>query len=305
MAETTETEFGADSVDFVCIGAQKSGTTFIMSAFRAHPDIQPYKEKELYFFSPKGEYQMRDNGAHSNAHRDIDWYKRQFINDSRKKGEISTHYMLDPACAAKIKTAFPQIKLFAILRNPVDRAFSQYNMERFKNAKEPRPLMAIIQNEPDNEILARGLYFKQLTPFKQTFPDDQLRIFLFDDILEHPQSFFFELFDFIGVDTSFIPPGINKRMNKSGKAKYPLIPQTARFIRESLENVGLTRIVRGLTKIGVVQTYINFHNRYNKIPVDYEFVPEERTALQRYYADDIDSLECMINRDLSHWKGEK
>ena len=302
MTDATEPEYGADSVDFICIGAQKSGTTFITSAFRAHPEIQLYENKELYFFSPKGEYQTRNDGAHSNAHRDIGWYKQQFINDSRKKGEISTHYILDPDSARKIRQAFPAIKVFAVLRNPVDRAFSQYNMERFKTVKESRSLMTIIRDEPDNEILARGLYFKQLTPFLQEFPDDQLRIFLFDDVLNDPGLFFSQLFEHIGVDASVVPPGMNKRMNKSGAAKYPLIPRFVRFVRQSLENLGLSSVVRGLTNIGVAKAYLNFHNRYNKKAVDYEMTMEERTALQNYYSDDIENLERMINRDLSHWK---
>ena len=305
MTEATELEYGAASVDFICIGAQKSGTTYITSALHAHPEVQLYGNKETYFFSSKGEYQTRDDGAHSNAHRGIDWYKGLFLNDSRKKGEVSTHYILDPRSARKIKQAFPDIRLFAILRNPIDRAFSQYNMERFKTVKESRSLMTIIKKEPNNEILARGLYFKQLTPFVQEFPGDQLRIFLFDDILDNPGKLFFELFKHIGVDTSVVPPGINKRMNKSGVAKYPLIPRSVRFVRQTLENLGLSSVIRGLTKIGVAQAYLNFHNRYNKKAADYEMTMEERAALQAYYADDIELLERMINRDLSHWKAKQ
>lgn len=305
MVETTATEHGADSVDFVCIGAQKSGTTFITSAFRAHPEIQLAEKKELYFFSPKGEYKTSVGGPHSNAHRDIDWYRRQFVNDSRKKGEISTHYILDPASARKIKDAFPRIKVFAILRNPVDRAFSQYNMERYKTVKESRSLIEIIRDEPDNEILERGLYFKQLTPFKREFSEDQLRIFLFDDVLKDPGSFFSELFEFIGVDASVVPPGTNKRMNKSGKAKYPFIPRSVRFIRKSLEKAGLSSVVRGLTNIGLAQAYVNFHNRHNKVAVDYEITPEERRALHRYFREDVAQLEQMIGRDLSAWQSDQ
>ena len=298
----TATDYGADSVDFVCIGAQKSGTTFVTSAFRAHPEIQLYENKELYFFSPKGEYKTRNDGAHSNAHRGIEWYKQQFVNDARIKGEISTHYILDAGSAMKIREAFPQIKVFAILRNPVDRAFSQYNMERYKTVKEKRPLMQIIGEEPDNEILTRGLYFKQLQPFMEVFPAGQMRVFLFDDVLADAPTFFRELFSHVGVDASFIPPGVNKRMNKSGKAKYPLIPKSVRFVRQSLENLGMSSVVRGLTRVGVAQTYLNFHNRYNKVAMDYEISEEECAALNDYFADDIDKLEKLISRDLSNWK---
>jgi hypothetical protein len=64
-------------------------------------------------------------------------------------------------------------------------------------------------------------------------------------------------------------------------------------------------VIRGLTKIGVAQAYLNFHNRYNKKAADYEMTMEERAALQAYYADDIELLERMINRNLSHWKAKQ
>jgi len=311
MIASTETTHGADSVDFLCIGAQKSGTTFVTSAFLAHPEIQLpssrelFESKELYFFSPKGEYKSKAGFALSNADRDIEWYKQQFVDDSRKKGEISTHYILDPASAERIKKAFPKVKVFAILRNPVNRAFSQYNMERHENAKETRSLMRILDEEPENEILARGLYFRQLVPYMRQFSSDQLRVYLFEDVIEDPAAFFVDLFGFIGVDTEFMPPGLNKRMNKSSRVKYAFIPRTARFVRQTLENAGLGNVVRAMTRSGIAKRYLYFHNRYNRVATDFKLTPDDCTALQSFYADDIRQLEQLINRDLPRWKSKK
>jgi len=311
MTARTKTTHGADSVDFLCIGAQKSGTTFVTSAFLAHPEIQLpmpkelFESKELYFFSPKGEYKSEEGFALSNAHRDIEWYKRQFVDDSRKKGEISTHYILDPASAERIKKAFPNTKVFAILRNPVNRAFSQYNMERHETAKEPRSLMRILEEEPDNEIFARGLYHKQLVPYMQHFSSDQLRVYLFEDIIKDSAAFFADLFEFIGVDNEVVPPGLNKRMNKSSKVKYAFVPRTARFVRRTLEKVGLGSAVRAMIRSGIAKRYLYFHNHYNRVATDFELTSDERAALQSYYADDIRRLEQTINRDLSRWRSEK
>jgi hypothetical protein len=94
-------------------------------------------------------------------------------------------------------------------------------------------------------------------------------------------------------------------MNKSGKAKYPFIPRSVRFIRKSLEKAGLSSVVRGLTNIGLAQAYVNFHNRHNKVAVDYEITPEERRALHRYFREDVAQLEQMIGRDLSAWQSDQ
>lgn len=305
MTANNEKKYGVESVDFLCIGAQKSGTTFIASSFRSHPEIQLPSSKELHFFSPKGEYKSEGGFAQCNADKDIEWYGRQFVADDRKKGEISTHYLFDPASAEKIKEAYPDIKIFSILRNPVDRAFSQYNMEKYKTGKERRSLMKIIREEPDNEIIARGLYARQLAPYMRQFPDDQLRVYLFDDMKRDPAAFFLDLFGFIGVDTAIVPPSLNKRMNKSRRTKFVFIPRIVRFIRTTLEAAGLRNVIRTLNRWGVAQQLRKFNNRYNQVAVDFEMSSDERAALQGYFTDDIEQLEVLINRDLSAWKNPK
>lgn len=293
-----------ESVDFLCIGAQKSGTTYITNAFRNHPEIQLPGFKELYFFSPKGEYQANGNFAQCNADKDIDWYKDQFIPDHRKKGEISTSYLLDPASADRIKLAFPEIKIFAILRNPVQRAFSQYNMERYWTGKEKRSLLQIIREEPDNEILTRGLYFHQLEPFTRRFGNDQLKVCLFDDMTSDPASFFNDLFTFVGADASFRPPELDKKANKRRGTKYPFIPRSIRFVRRTLEVVGLRSFVRALNRKGAGRWVRIFNKRYNEKEIDVEMSADERAALQEFYLADIEQLEKLLDRKLPHWKSQ-
>jgi len=178
-------------------------------------------------------------------------------------------------------------------------------MERHETAKETRSLMGILEEEPENEIFTRGLYYKQLVPYMRQFSSDQLRVYLFEDIIEESAAFFADLFEFIGVDTEVVPPGLNKRMNKSSRVKYAFVPRTARFVRRTLENVGLGSAVRAMIRSGIAKRYLYFHNHYNRVATDFELSPDECAALQSYYADDIRRLEQLINRDLSHWKSKK
>jgi hypothetical protein len=289
-------------LDFLCLGAQKAGTSYLVGALRSHPDIQLPGCKELHFFSPIGEYKSHGDFAQSNFGKDLDWHRQQFQVDDRVRGEVSTHYLFDPDCAKRIKRSFPDVKLFAILRNPVDRAFSQYNMERYKTAKERRPLMQIVRDEPDNEILMRGMYFQQLVPFMELFGPDQIRAYLFEDMISDPASFFADLYTFIGVDPGFMPSVTNRRVNSSRRTRFPLVTKGIRFTRRSLETLGLRSVVRSLIHVGAGRWIRNFNTRYNHIPVDFELSPGDRLALQEVYLPDIERLETLIARDLRAWK---
>lgn len=300
-------DFDRDSIPrsgphFVCLGAQKSGTTYIAHALHAHPEIQIPDSKELYYFSPIGEYKSDANFAQCNFGKDLNWYKRQFLNDTRKCGEISTQYLFDPGCAARIKSAFPEISVFAVLRNPVERAFSQYNMERFKTGKEKRPLLEIINKEPNNEIIRRGVYSDQLRPYFEEFEPDKIRVYIFDDMIRDPASFFHDLFRFLGVNPKFSPPALQKRMNRSRRTKYVFIPRTVRFTRQTLEKLGLRSIIRMLNNFGAGKLIRQFNNRYNQVAVDFRMTDVERSALHSLFVEDIEKLEILIDRDLSVWK---
>jgi hypothetical protein len=290
------------ALDFLCLGAQKSGTTFVTTALRGHPDIQLPASKELYYFSPIGEYKEKETFSQCNFGKSLDWYMDQFERDHRKCGEISTHYLFDARSAERIQGAFPGVKLFAILRNPVDRAFSQYNMERHKTVKETRPLLKIINDEPDNEILGRGLYFQQLTAFSKRFKPEQLRVYLFEDMISNPASFFEDLFTYIDVDASFHPPAIEKRMNKSRRTRFPIIPRAIRFTRHSLEALGLGSIVAISNNLGAGAILRRFNHTYNQVPMDFRLSAEEKLALQHFYAEDISKLEGFLDRSLSKWQ---
>ena len=102
-------------VNFIGVGAQKSGTSWIYACLYEHPEIcAPIKE--IHFFSrPRYE-------------KGIAWYEKQFDRCAVEKlrGEFSTSYLYTPEAAARIHAAYPDAKIIAVLRNPIDRAYSQY-----------------------------------------------------------------------------------------------------------------------------------------------------------------------------------
>ena len=110
--------------NFLCIGAERSGTTWLYEVLKIHPEVYLYPYiKEINFFSEH--YQ-----------KGLNWYK-QFFNGSRKSsykaiGDISPQYFHEKEAASRIAQDLPNIRLILFLRNPVNRAFSEYKIHNKK-----------------------------------------------------------------------------------------------------------------------------------------------------------------------------
>ena len=101
--------------DFLGIGTQKGGTTYLHGLLKQHPQVYLAYPKEVHFFSLH-----YDKG--------LNWYSHQFdiATADQRCGEITPYYLFHPLAAERIATALPKVKLVVLLRDPVDRALSQY-----------------------------------------------------------------------------------------------------------------------------------------------------------------------------------
>ena len=148
--------------DFVIIGAQKSGTTSLYDFVVRHPDIAPAAKKEMHYFSRRyglGELWYRSNFPTNLSRRNF--YKK--TNQRRLSGEASPTYIFYPAVPSRMKKILPDVKLIVLLRNPVDRAYSQYHHTMRAN-KETLPFEKAIEAEEERcagerERLVKDPYF--------------------------------------------------------------------------------------------------------------------------------------------------
>jgi hypothetical protein len=106
--------------DFIGIGAMKAATYWIYHCLDAHPEICMSSRKELHFFEKPANYRMG-----------IGWYTSHFSHCSEGKvlGEITPAYLSSPDAPVLIHRHYPRVKIFACLRNPVERAYSHYRFE--------------------------------------------------------------------------------------------------------------------------------------------------------------------------------
>jgi hypothetical protein len=203
--------------DFVIIGANKAGTTSIAKYMEQNPQIGFSRIKEPMFFSTNPEQFRAAPGGASLAKpyftATLDEYSRLFPADRpevRVFGEASTAYMAVPQRSAQLMGKIvPQVRIIAVLREPVARAVSAYRMCRGQGI-EPRPFeqvaaaaascATVLPNHGVREYVRLGLYSQLLPPYLRIFPRRQILFLRYDDLERDPAGFMAQIDAFLGLD---------------------------------------------------------------------------------------------------------
>jgi Sulfotransferase domain len=196
-------------VDFVIGGTQKGGTSALDSFLRQHPEIcMPTTRKELHFFDRE-----QENRDYKEYHRNFKLKKKQH----RVIGEASPIYMYWETAPYRIWKYNPKMKWILALRNPVERAFSAWNMES-KRDHEKLPFAEAIEKEAERCRMAlplqhrvysyidRGFYAHQVRRLFNIFGKANCLILLNEELRNDHQQTLRRVFEFLGVDPSFVPP---------------------------------------------------------------------------------------------------
>ncbi|HET6441542.1 MAG TPA: sulfotransferase domain-containing protein [Phycisphaerae bacterium] len=208
-----------DFPDFVCIGAGKSGTTALCRYLIEHPCVLPAWRKEVGYFSLR-------------YHKGPRWYRSQFPLRATKRriarrhggvcltGEATPYYLSHPDAARRMHELLPDVKLFALLRNPVDRAISHY-YHTLRVGSENLPIEEAIEAEKERlagieerlrkdpsyansdhsrfSYVGRGLYVDQLKQWHKYYPREQLLVIKAEDFFADPRSVFHQVLEFLGL----------------------------------------------------------------------------------------------------------
>lgn len=271
--------------DIIILGAAKAGTTSVYAYLKQHPDIFVPSLKELNFFTdPSGDFSK---------------YLDNFRGGENKiTVEVSSDYLYSgPETAKRIKKYLPNVKLAAILRDPVERAYSDYCMDiRYGKALSSFP--EALRGEIKTRYINQGLYFKQLMRYLAVFREDQIKIFLYEDLCSDPVGFMQDMFNYIGVSNSFFVPDVSIRWQKGAIPKNRLweaLLSQKNIIRFIIANI--LRVFMSLESRQKIRKILRNVNLRKKIPLDIN----TRKELLEYYKEDIVNLQKVIKRDLSDW----
>jgi hypothetical protein len=288
-------------IDFIGIGAAKAGTTWLADNLRNHPQIFIPEKKELIYFNRFMQF-GRDiyNYRHN---KPLSWY-HAFFDDARPdqvKGEISPHYFTSKEAVEKIYRYNPNIKLIAILRNPVELVISSYNFCIQIGEIKPLPFSQAIKKYPS--ILNSGYHYKNLKKYFKRFPEKNIKILLFEEIKEKPELVYKEVLDFLKVE-EFYPDSLKKASNKTKQNRFQflnyLITSTSNFIHK--QNLYfLIPLLRysGISPIAeYMRDHLNIVSKSSRRAIDKELT----RTLEEHFGEDISQLQELIDKDLSLWK---
>jgi len=296
--------------NFLLIGAPKSGTTSLFQYLRLHPEIFMSSLKEPNFFALDGQtpnYQgpgdMRGNHCRITS---LSEYQQLFASNhqSKARGEASTIYLYSDSAAKCIAQHVPHMKMIAILRNPVDLAYSAFlHMQR--EGREPcntfEEALAEeskrIQNNwtPLWHLTAQGFYAEQLQRYDQYFPKQQIKIFFYEEWQNNPQGVIKSILKFLEVDDS-IHLDMSKRFNENGKPKslwlhYLLTKNNPlkKILKPFLPKRFRRNMMASITKNNLEKSHAP------------KMLATTRSMLQARFHDDIKALEKRTGQNLNHW----
>jgi hypothetical protein len=295
--------------NFLIVGAAKSGTTSLYHYLKQHPEIYMSPVKEPRFitsqfikFPLKG---IGDDGIEKRIIKDFNEYKYLFkkVKNEKAIGDASLDNLYFYEDATKyIKKYLGDAKIIIILRNPIERAFSQHTMfirELRENLSFEDALKAEEERISKNwafgwHYTKVGFYYKQIRAYLGNFTN--VKIYLFDDLKSDPLGLIKDIYKFLEVDDTFIPK-INTIYNVSGIPKSKFINNLllkAKIFKPFMMQISrLFFLEEKMLKLTEWLDTINLEKPQMK--------PETREYLKNLFREDILKLQTLINRDLSHW----
>ena len=295
--------------NFLIIGAQKSGTSSLYRHLRSHPEIFMSRSKEPKYFALDGD-EFSFNAPYTlpdtvDRFADFDRYQELFhgADGALAIGEASTWYLHSPIAPVRIHAHVPEMKLVAILRNPVERAFSNFLHNR--NYLKIEPLddfgAAVAAEEKRREeawghpwyYKEKGRYYKHLRRYYDLFDADQIRVYLLDDLKHDPVELLHDLYRFFGVDDTFMPD-FSQRYNVSAQNTRSESVHTFLDKPHPLKSILKPFVPTWLRRR--LKATVHERNRV-KPQIEQSVYNQVQAELQ----EDILRLQGLINRDLSPW----
>ena len=307
---------------FIVVGANKGGTTSIYHYLKQHKQVYLSPVKEPHFFSKdidvnlfKREFaqnKLQDidkyvNGEmkeefHAAFIRDVEQYKKLFskVQDQKAVGELSTSYLFSEVAAKEIKALIPDCKIIICLRNPFERAYSHYRMNLWTGNSNEFDFYKALVEDYDHKpkvwgnahlYTEIGLYYQQVKRYLDLFGKDNVKIIFTEDMKKNAAQVVKELYEFIGVDSSFVPD-TSTRYNEVFTPKYKNITW---FLNKSGIRPLMKRLSPQVLKNIFVKVFYKGKGDKGEIPAN------AKQFMLEKFSEDISKLSVLLNKDLSNW----
>lgn len=305
--------------NFFIIGAAKAGTTSLYEYLKPHPQVYFSPVKEPNYFCTDIKVDNFSDTYRKNTFLDVEeyftkekltplqltfvrkpeHYRRLFEEVSNEKaiGEASTSYLYSTEAAQNILHYQPGAKIIAILRNPIERAFSHYQMA-LRYGHTDLDFGEAIRADYNREnkgwgiselFIELGMYYHQLKRYYDMFPENQIKVLLFDDLKKNPSASLRDCQQFLEIDES-----LPETFEAFNKANIPL-------------HKGLNKLVTKWGLKNMLKRYLpgdaqqKLKKQFFSASADQQIPEEDADFLKDIYADDINKTSRLIGMDLTPW----
>ena len=292
-------------IDFIVVGAEKSGTTWLAEMLWQHPGIFVPRQKELHYFNRQ--LDEAPEIENYNFNKPVGWYLR-FYEEAPpgvKMGECCPAYLWDAAAPQRIHDFNPLVKIVMILRNPVERFLSAYRYLAQRGVVTTSDFHVVLQRHREL-LLDRGAYHPQVRRYLDLFPPGQVRVYWFDDLRREASSMLLDIEAFIGVEP-FVPENVNEEINVTQEPRSPWVSRMLARVKRFTRKYRLSVLIELARSLGAAEWFTNMRdwNKQAKKPskppvVDTSSI--DRQWLYDHYREDIEQLERLLQVDLTSWK---
>ncbi len=269
----------APRISFLCIGPQRTATSWLDQALRAHGAVQlPAHVKETFFFD-------------KNYRRGLEWYHRLFLpaaeGRERLYGEVGPTYFESPEALERIRSYNPAMKIVVNIRNPVERSWSSFRHE-YAKGRVGEDFFQALRRQP--RIVDSGRYAEHLPRWEEAFGPSQILLMVQEDIINRPQEELDRLCRFLGLESRPLPEGLQRRYGQGTVPRFPWLAALASRTASGLRARGFYRLVEGAKRLGLKRIYRGGD------PDRIVLTPAIRGELARLHREDINYLEERLNR---------
>lgn len=297
----------AVSIRAMLVGAPKAGTTSLYRYSAQHPDITTHEQRECSYFFSDDEYKLGYDAC-------LDKY---FTGDKQPSAvclakHVFTMYRRE--AVARLKTHSPDAHVFALLRDPIKRAYSSFWYSRRRGWDPAESFEKAIEWETQQPVrgddwladrdrmhLRVGIYYPHIERLIETFGRDHVHVFLTDDLAQDAAGQCRAIYEAVGVDPAFAPD-MTYEHNPAAAARSQTMARTVAGVLKSRNPV--KRTIRRLIPHALARKARHALLGINEKP----FTPppmhdDTRRRLAGYFAPHNDKLAQLIGRDLSSWSG--
>lgn len=269
--------------NFLFIGPDKSGSTWLYQVLKQHRQVFLPDVKELFFFD-----QFYDKGWH--------WYSRYFKNageQHRIVAEICHDYLFSPLACQRIAHDLPSAKLMVCLREPVKRAFSEF-LYRIKVGVLDCDFETALEEAV--ELIDHGRYAQYLGCYLERFKRDQIFVAVFDDLVANPQRFFDNLCDFLGLQHVALSNQLKEKVLPAAKPRFPRVTKFARGISWEVRRLGFPGVVGRIKESALLHRFLYSPYGPNEKP---QISSSAREFLHEVFTPEVQRLDALLCSNLS------